>query len=649
MSRRNFPIPPGGIERRARTGFHETLVANSGDVCTILDEDGVIRYHSPGIAEILGYPQTAGVGLRVTDIVHKDDKEKISARIAECLATPHSTFTERFRLRHANGQWHWLEGRARNLMHEPNIEGLLIVSRDINELVRLRDHIEHIESEAQIALWRWEKGNPAPFWTPTLARMFGYEKPPYFEDGRWNIHLIHPEDRESSLAQYQEAADAKRAWFVRQRMLCADGTYRYFDIHTYYESDLSGEVIAAAGVITDATDMVGKEEALLRNEQQNQLIAQHAIDMIARHAPSGALNFISPSVERTLGYTPEEAIQHDILANVHPDDQASFFAGLGEMTKSDKSVTVTFRLPHKAGHYVWLETTLQPLRNRRSGRLEEVLAISRDVSERKRYESELLRARERAEAASRTKSQFLANMSHELRTPLNAIIGFSDIIRQQLFGPIENEKYREYVDLIHDSGSLLLELISDILDMSKIEAGKMQLHMQPTSITDLAEASVRIIGARAEEKRQNVSLAIHPSVEKTPLVCDERAVKQILLNLLSNAVKFTPEGGSVGVEIVREGSFIAIEVADSGIGIPQEQLPRLTRPFEQVASESHISHEGSGLGLALVKALTDLHGGKLSIESEEGEGTKVRVTLPLAPTGQLDLLDELGISVPASD
>ena len=278
-----------------------------------------------------------------------------------------------------------------------------------------------------------------------------------------------------------------------------------------------------------------------------------------------------------------------------------------------------------------------------------MLAISRDVSERKRYESELLRARERAEAASRTKSQFLANMSHELRTPLNAIIGFSDIIRQQLFGPIENEKYREYIDLIHDSGSLLLELISDILDMSKIEAGKMQLHMQSTSITDLAEASIRIISARAEEKGQNVTLTIHPVVEETPFVCDERAVKQILLNLLSNAVKFTPEGGNIAVEVVREGSSIAIEAADSGIGIPQEQLPRLTRPFEQVASESHISHEGSGLGLALVKALTDLHGGKLSIESEEGAGTKVRVTLPLAPTGQLDLLEELGISVPASD
>jgi len=343
VSRRNFPIPPDGKERRRQTGFHETLVANSGDVCTILDEDGVIRYHSPAIAEILGYPQNAGLGVAVADIVHKDDRKKIETRIQECLATPHSTFIERFRLRHANGQWHWLEGRARNLMHEPNIQGLLIVSRDVNELVRLRDHIEHIESEAQIALWRWEKGNPAPFWTPTLARMFGYEKPPYFADG-----------------QYQAAAEEKRAWFVRQRMLCADGTYRYFDIHTYYESDLTGEVVAAAGVIIDATDMVGKEEALLRNEQQNQLIAQHAIDMIARHAPSGALTFISPSVERTLGFTPEEAVQHNILAKVHPDDRTSFFAGLEEMTKSDKSVTLTFRLPHKNGHYVWLETTLQP-------------------------------------------------------------------------------------------------------------------------------------------------------------------------------------------------------------------------------------------------------------------------------------------------
>ncbi|MGK2741374.1 PAS domain-containing sensor histidine kinase [Tepidicaulis sp. LMO-SS28] len=625
----------------AQPGFFETLIANTGDVCTILDADGIMRFNSPAIAEMMGLPVDSGIGMHIGDIVHRDDRKRVEARVQECLATPHSTFMERFRLRHANGQWRWIEARARNLLHEPNVEGVLVISRDVNELVKLREHVGHLETVARIGLWRWEKGNSAPYWTQTLTRMLGYEKPPVFPDGRWNIHLIHPEDRENSVTQYEAAFKEKRPWYVRQRMLCADGTYRYFDIHTYFETGADNTVVSAAGVIADTTDMVGKEQALQRTEFQNQLFSEHAIDLIARHKPSGELIYISPSVKRMLGMTQEEALQFNIMHTVHPDDHQTFMDGIMRMAETGKGVTLTYRLPHKLGHYIWFETTIRPLMDEATGKLVEVFAISRDISERKRYEDELLRAREKAEAANRTKSQFLANMSHELRTPLNAIIGFSDIMRQELFGSVGHEKYKEYADLINDSGALLLELISDILDMSKIEAGKMQLRLKPASIRRLADSCLRIIGARAREKAQELTLDIDAETERHIFMCDERAVKQILLNLLSNAVKFTPEGGRITLRVTKEGSRLAIDVADTGIGIPKDHLPRLTRPFEQVASESHVAHEGSGLGLALVKSLAELHGGRVMIDSEEGKGTTVRVTLPFGRTGQLDFLEDM--------
>jgi two-component system, cell cycle sensor histidine kinase PleC len=236
------------------------------------------------------------------------------------------------------------------------------------------------------------------------------------------------------------------------------------------------------------------------------------------------------------------------------------------------------------------------------------------------------REKTRAETANRSKSEFLANMSHELRTPLNAIIGFSEVMQEQMFGPLGSDKYAEYSHDIHKSGQFLLDVINDILDMSKIEAGRMEMELTPLSLPSIIEDIMRFVGPRAAEGKVDVILDLPKTCD---MVADKRALKQVFINLLSNAVKFTPEGGQVKVSITKTKDTAKIIIMDTGIGIPGNDIEKLGRPFEQVENQFTKSKGGSGLGLAISKSLVDLHHGNLTIASVVGIGTTVTVILPL--------------------
>jgi len=356
------------------------------------------------------------------------------------------------------------------------------------------------------------------------------------------------------------------------------------------------------------------------------LMAEEASDIVILREPDGRIFFASSALERILKRTAADVDQHRFLDLIHPDDVEEA-AKIIAIPLPGQMLTATYRTLHGDGHYLWIETTTRGIYDPQTGALRNMISVSRDVTQRMNRELEVKAAQERAESANKAKSRFLANMSHELRTPLNAVIGFTDLMRQRTFGPLGNERYEEYATLIYDSGQLLLDLISDMLDMAKIEAGRLELNYERVDVNGTVEDSVRMLRDRAE----NNGLELTLSLPKEPLflIADRRAVKQVLLNLLTNAIKFTPAGGHVGVSVRYGDGLTTITVRDTGVGIPASELPRLGNPFEQVNSDPMLAKGGSGLGLALVRALMEKHGGTLAVDSEEGVGTTVRVTFPL--------------------
>jgi len=255
------------------------------------------------------------------------------------------------------------------------------------------------------------------------------------------------------------------------------------------------------------------------------------------------------------------------------------------------------------------------------------VSIHTDFSERKRVERTLRRAKEEAEIANRAKSEFLANMSHELRTPLNAIIGFSDIMRNEMFGPLGNTNYREYAGDIRDSGDHLLSLINDILDLSKVEAGKYELLEEDIDVADIVTGSLRLLKPKYEDAKLEMSVALSPGLPH--LHADSRGLKQILINLLSNAIKFTPAGGKICVSarLDADGRFV-LAVTDTGIGMTPSEIEKAMTLFGQADGAMDRQYQGTGLGLPLVDAMVSLHGGEFRVDSAPGEGTTTTVILP---------------------
>ena len=262
-----------------------------------------------------------------------------------------------------------------------------------------------------------------------------------------------------------------------------------------------------------------------------------------------------------------------------------------------------------------------------TGEIVALYGIMQDMTERMLAERKLTEAKDAAERAYAAKSQFLANMSHELRTPLNAIIGFSEMMQRQLLGPIGTEKYLEYIGGIRESGEHLLDLITDILDMSKIEAGKYELDLEELNLKKTINMALHMMQSRAMESGVKIS-AQNICDDDFRIIADRRAFMQIMLNLLSNAVKFSNDGGNIYVETHEREDYLSLKIIDEGIGIPSNKLAQITRPFEQVSCSYTRDHEGSGLGLAITKELAEIHGGALRIESKVGTGTTVTVRLP---------------------
>ena len=424
-------------------------------------------------------------------------------------------------------------------------------------------------------------------------------------------------------------ATGKPLSFYDENYPGADGVARDWLTTKAPMRDDRGVIFGVATVATEISQRKELEVKLHEAERDYRSLFSNAIDGIFRASIDGRLLRANPALVELNGYDSEAEMLASVgnLATewyVDPTRRDEFMRLLHRHGFVTNFVSEVYR--HKTREKIWVSENARLIRDG-EGRPLFYEGTVRDITELRRAEEALRTAMSEVEAASRAKSYFLANISHELRTPLNAIIGFSEIMQNQLVGPIENPTYLGYARDIFESGTHLLGLINEILDLSKAEAGRMEINDEVVDVPVLVERCMATLRPQAEKTR--VSMHSTMSGELPTLLADRARLRQILVNLLSNAVKFTPEGGKVTVTaFIDADRRFAISVADTGIGMSPEQIPIALEPFRQIDNALNRAHGGTGLGLPLSKRLIELHGGTFEIESSPGQGTTVTIRFP---------------------
>ena len=529
--------------------------------------------------------------------------------------------------------FHWQATRAReaDLIHET-----------------VRSRIDTALNRGRCGLWDWDLARGRIFWSQSMFEILGLDtKYDLLSFGDVNA-LVHPDDvRLYELAA--ELADATTTTIdhaFRMRHAAGHWVWLRARCELVRQAGESGlHLIGIAVDITEQKSLVEKTvaadmrlrdaietipEAFVLWDADNRLVLCNSNFQGLHHLPDEAIT-VGASYESVVAAGSKPVVRNKVVTGGPSIPGARTFEA---QLEDGRWLHISERRT-KDGGYVSVGTDITALKTHEEKLLDSekrLIATIADLSASQQRSSELAEKyaeeKTRAEEANQAKSKFLANMSHELRTPLNAIIGFSEIMESGMFGPLGAEKYREYCSDIRGSGQYLLEVINDILDMSKIEAGRIRLDFEDLDLDSLLGEAMRVVGARAQDKQLQLSARTSPDLR---LRADRRALKQVILNLLSNAVKFTPGGGRVTVRGRASDYCITLAIADTGIGIAKDALARLGRPFEQVESQLTKSHQGSGLGLAISKSLVELHGGHMRIRSTLGKGTLVMVRLPLEP------------------
>ncbi len=534
--------------------------------------------------------------------------------------------------------FHWQATRAReaDLIHDT-----------------VRSRVDTALNRGRCGLWDWDLARGRVFWSHSMYDILGLpQKDDLLTFGEVNA-LVHPDDinlyelatqlADAKLQSIDHAfrmrhADGKWLWLrVRCELARQDGEAGPhligIAVDTSEQKSLVERTMEADLRLRDAIETI--PEAFVLWDADNRLVLCNSNFQELHHLPEETVA-AGTSYEAIVAAGRKPVIRTAVANDgVEPRGARTFEAQLDDGRWMHISERRT-----KDGGYVSVGTDITKIKRHEQKLVEgEKRQIATIVDLRKSRQALELQTAEladlaqkyaeektRAEEANAAKSKFLANMSHELRTPLNAIIGFSEIMESGMFGPLGAEKYTEYSRDIRESGEYLLDVINDILDMSKIEAGGIRLTPEVVALEPVLADCLRVVSTRAGEKRLKLDAKVDSDIE---LNADRRSLKQIALNLLSNAVKFTPDGGAVTVRGRRRGGKVTIVIADNGIGIPKDALRKLGRPFEQVESQLTKRHQGSGLGLAIAKSLMELHGGVMRIRSKLGQGTMVVVRLPL--------------------
>ena len=520
-----------------------------------------------------------------------------------------------------------------------------------------QERFETALMRGRCGLWDWDLARGRMFWSRSMFEIVGREPRDALLGFGEVAELIHPDD--GDLMALAESLYERGEATVDQmfRMRHSDGRWVWLRARAELVDRDSGEphLIGIAVDVTEQMRLVERSktadirlrdaietisEAFVLWDADNRLVMCNSKYQQLHGMPDAALVPGTPYAD-VIAAGRKPLVRAQVVADGRPEEGARSF----ELQLEDGRWLQINERRTKDGGFVSVGTDITQLKRHEAKlidgerRLMATIADLRQSRQKLEMQAQQMvelaekyaEEKDRAEDANRAKSEFLANISHELRTPLNAIIGFSEIMQSGMFGELGSAKYGEYCHDINQSGTYLLGVINDILDMSRIEAGRMILELDDLVFDDLVEESVRIVRAQAEAQGTRVITDVGKNLKMRG---DRKALKQIMLNLLSNAVKFTPEGGEITVRARTTGTAVTFSVEDTGIGIPAEALKKLGRPFEQVGNQFTKSHRGSGLGLAITSSLAELHGGAMRIRSREGQGTIVSVRLPVDPPAQ---------------
>jgi PAS domain S-box-containing protein len=600
---------------KASDGYYESLLESSPSAIVTVDMNNVVTSWNPAAERLFGYTRDEAIGRDVDDLVAaRPDILREAGAVSERAAEGNAVHAVAQRTR-KDGSLVDVDVVGAPILVDGEQVGYYAIWSDISELQRQKRYYESLLETSPSAIVTVDPQGTITSWNPAAERLFGYARDEAIDE---NLdRLIAPADlfdEADDISKRTAAGAAVRKVTKRARK---DGALVDVDIVSA-PIYVGGEQVAYYGIYTDVSE-------LQRQRRYYEELFESSPTAIVTVSLDGKVSSWNPAAESLFGYTPDEAVGRDLDELVAArDDLMGEARGYSALTAAGKvpDPTITQRT-RKDGSLVDVALVSAPIFV--GGDQVGYFAIYSDVSELQARTRELADKSRELEVASKHKSDFLAGMSHELRTPLNAILGFAEVLKEQLFGEV-NAKQEEYLDDILSSANHLLSLINDILDLSKVEAGQVELEVATFSLREALERGIVMVRERAAEKEIALALDADGSVELVE--GDERRIRQVVFNLLSNAVKFTPEGGRIRLWVERTDGEVRVSVTDTGPGVAAGDQERIFEEFQQTETGERYG-EGTGLGLALTKRLVELHGGRIWVESEPGRGSTFAFTLPV--------------------
>jgi len=560
-------------------------------------------------------------------IIEEAVQKAIEKGSAFDLEIPFITAKSREGWVHTIGKAEMKEGKCIRL--HGTFQDITVRKQNEENLLELNTRLTLAQNIAKLGYWSYDLKTQLPKWTDEIFKMYGIPKdigePAFLEQKKYT----HPDDWDLYDHSVQKLITDDVPYDIQIRLVHENGDIHWMRTKGFSIKNNKGEIVELYGIVQDVTDYKEAQEKL----QQSDRVFNLALDMFCIAGFDGYFKYLNPAWERTLGWSNDELLSKPWLEYVHTDDKLK--------TENVKSVIVDGKEIYifenryicKDGSVKWLSWNSHPFPAENI-----MIGTARDITETKRIEAELIQAKEQAEEADRLKSAFLANMSHEIRTPMNGILGFADLLREP---SLSGEEQQRYISIIQKSGNRMLNTVNDLIDISKIETGQMEVSLKEFNISNELETQFHFFQNEAEKKGLKITLTNSLSENHKLVYSDQHKLISILTNLLKNAIKYTDKG-LIELGCSKKGEHIEIFVKDSGIGIPVNRQKAIFERFVQADIADTRALEGSGLGLAISKAYTKMIGGKLWVKSDEGIGSTFYFSIPLR---KADIIDRDGAIV----